>query len=163
MTDKPLLEKEFVGETSRQVTNHTLETRFGLEAVKQGVYTSEEVLPLLRTQNQVLPSPETPDRGHHRSSWFLSYVRYGEKAHNNISLEDNFSIPVSDRQEKDINNQLMDELRLIQDGIKKATQIPPLLNDLDKRIKALDGWNLDTLYSLDTMDEWNTFWISLEK
>lgn len=163
MVDLPSLEKEFVVETPRQITDQSLENRFGLKAIKQGISSAEEILPFLKIQNQVLPSPETPDRSHHRSSWFLSYARYGENKPQHFSLKDSFSLPVTNEQEKRINNELMDELRLIPDGINKNDQTPPRLKNLSERIKDLDGWNLDTLYSLDTMDGWNTFWISLEK
>lgn len=163
MTDLGSLEKEFVGETPRRITSRSLESRFGSKIINQGLTNGDEVLPFLRIQNQVLPSQETPDRGRHSSSWFVSYVRYGEETPQYISLKDSFSLPLTDQEEKKINNELMDELREIPDGIKKANHIPQKLEDLKKRINELDGWNLDTLYSLDTMDGWNTFWISLEK
>jgi len=163
MADLPPLEREFVRETSRRISSMSLEDRFGSKIINQGFTARDDVLPFMRIQNQVLPSPETPDRGRHTSSWFVSYVRYGEKTPQHISLQDSFSLPLTDQGKKKINNELMDELRTIPDGIKKATHIPPKLEDLRKKIKELDGWSLDTLYSLDTMDGWNTFWVSLEK
>ncbi|MDP3918202.1 MAG: hypothetical protein Q8Q30_03450 [Candidatus Woesebacteria bacterium] len=162
MTDASMKEVGRVLEDTRQISNLTLEKRFERGLIEDGIKFQNDVLPFLRIQNQILPVSETPDRGKHNSSWTFTYLREAQILAY-VSLKDSFSLPLSQSAEKNLNNKLMDELRLVPDGVEKVKNLPSMLTDLSNRVKELDGWNLSSIYSLDLMDGWNYFAIDLEK
>ena len=164
MSDLTIFQEREMVSPLKKVDNQSLERRLGIESIKKGITTEEQLLPFFSSKNQVVAGELMPERTRHTCSWrFLPFQKEGSKGVD-AYLSDRFSVPsLKKSEDKEFGNKIIQELSLIPNGIDKAETIPSNLANLKERVGELDGWMLSTDYHVDRMDGWNRFAVRLSK
>lgn len=155
--------------TSLILNDESIKQRLGLN--DRPLQTREDLIPFFQVSNQVVLTPETPNRNNHHSYLDINHIPgyYGQDRHFDARLIDNFFLEKlfpNEEQRKSIYNKLLDELKRAGTiDHPKLENLPPTLKTLDEKVRlSLPGWYLGLVYEPDTMDNmFDTFGIRLIK